>query len=278
MTNSKHVIELLPDFLLGSFNEHERAEIQSHLQSCPECKREYEDLTLLWNSLGELPAQKSSQAMRDRFLAMITAYEHGIRHAESKSSFLGTLNGWIEAVWPSRPAIQIALSLALFLVGGVAGTQINRSIEKGVQTESNNEIAELRGEVQTMTRMLAVSLLQQQSASERLRGVSMSYRLEEQDNQFTGVLMNTLKYDPSPNVRLAALDALTRSVDRDRVRRELIKSLPEQTSPMVQIAMLDLIVQNQEVESKPVLEQMLRNPKIDKTVKKRVEDSIKQIL
>ncbi|MBF8248054.1 MAG: HEAT repeat domain-containing protein [Bacteroidetes bacterium] len=278
MTTSKHVMELLPDFLMGSFNEHEREEIQSHLKSCPECRQEFESLSMVWNSLGTLPDQKPSHAMRERFYSMLSAYEQGVRHAETKSSFITAMNGWVERIWPKQPAIQFVTAMLLFLVGGLIGTRIDQSTETTVERTTDNELAELRGEVQAMTRMLTVSLLQQQSASERLRGVSMSYRLEGGDIELSGALLNTLKYDPSPNVRLAALEALAGLLDQDRVRKELIQSLPKQTSPMLQIAMADLMVQMQDPGSKPALQLLLRNPNIDKTVRKRIEDSIKQIL
>ncbi|MBI4429037.1 MAG: HEAT repeat domain-containing protein [Ignavibacteriales bacterium] len=278
MTATQHVLELLPDFLLGTFNEHERSDIQKHLQSCVECRREYESLSMLWNSLGALPDQKPTPAMRERFFAMLTAYEQGIHHAESKASILISLNDILRRVWPKEPAVQFALGIFLFLLGGVMGTRIDQSIEQGAKEESNSEIAQLRGEVQAMSRMLAVSLLKQQSASERLRGVSMTYEIAADDQELTGALLTALKYDASPNVRIAALEALTRFIDQERVRKELIQSLATQTSPMVQLAIVELMVQTQEQESKPVLQQLLLDPKTDKTVKKRVEESIKQIL
>jgi hypothetical protein len=278
MTTSKHVMELLTDFLTGSFNEHEREEIQSHLKSCPECNQEFESLSMLWNSLGTIPEQKPSLAMRERFYGMLSAYEQGVRHAESKLSFVTAMNAWVERFWPKQPAIQFVTAMLLFLVGGLIGTRIDQRAETSVGRTTDKELAELRGEVQAMTRMLTVSLLQQQSASERLRGVSMSYQLEGGDLELSGALLNTLKYDASPNVRLAALEALARLLDQDRVRKDLIQSLPKQTSPMVQIAMADLMVQMQDPESKPALQLLLRNPNIDKTVRKRIEDSIKQLL
>ncbi|MBI3004931.1 MAG: HEAT repeat domain-containing protein [Ignavibacteriales bacterium] len=278
MTTEKHVIELLPDFLMGTFNEYERSDIQGHLKTCEECRREYESLSMLWNSLGALPEQKPSPAMRERFYAMLSAYEQGIHHAASKTAAWTSLNDFLSRLWPKQPAIQFAMGIILFLLGGVLGTRIDQGIERVAKEESNSEIAQLRGEVHAMSRMLAVSLLKQQSASERLKGVSMSYDLGEGDQELTAALLSTLKYDASPNVRIAALEVLIRFIDQERVRKELIHSLPTQSSPMVQLAMVELMVQTQEQESKPVLQKLLLDPKIDKTVKKRVEESIKQIL
>jgi hypothetical protein len=59
-----------------------------------------------------------------------------------------------------------------------------------------------------------------------------------------------MKHDRSVNVRLAALDALTRDIDNPGVRREIIHGLAEQTSPLMQIALVDVIVQMNDRESR----------------------------
>ena len=58
--------------------------------------------------------------------------------------------------------------------------------------------------------MFALSLLQQQSASDRLRGVSYSYQMDKGDVQIREALLETLNSDSSVDVRLAAVDALRR--------------------------------------------------------------------
>ena len=277
MTTAKHVIELLPDFLMGTFNEYERADIQRHLQSCADCRREYESFSMLWNSLGALPDQKPSQAMRERFFAMLSAYEQGIRHAESKSSVWATWNEIFERIWPKQPVVQFATALLLFLLGGVLGTRIDQNIERAAKSDSSTELAQLRGEVLAMSRMLAVSLLQQQSASERLRGVSLSYRTEDSDPEIVSALLRALKYDANVGVRLAALDALSRVMNQPNVRQELLKDLPKQ-SPLVQIAMVDLMVEAGEKRSVGVFQEMVKDKNVNDAVKKRIEERMKQLL
>jgi len=278
MDINKHVIDLLPDFLAGTFNESDRTTIQSHLQSCSSCRQEYESLSTLWNSLGVLPDEKPRPQVRERFNAMLAAYEHGMRHASSRASILVSLDNFIGRLWPKRPAIQFGVALLMLALGGVIGTRLDRPQEPEATTQTSVEIAQLHGEVQTIRGMLAVSLMQQQSASDRLKGVNMSSRIAEKDPRVTQSLLDALRYDPSVNVRLAALDALSGAMDESEVRKTLVAALPEQSSPLVQLAMVELVVEARDKESLGVLDKMEKDPKINDVVRKKIQQGIKQLL
>jgi len=62
------------------------------------------------------------------------------------------------------------------------------------------------------------------------------------DPKVLDALLHTLRYDNSVDVRLASLDALSRYGSRPEVRRGLIEALPGQQSPLVQVALIDLLV------------------------------------
>ena len=69
---------------------------------------------------------------------------------------------------------------------------------------SSEEIANTR-------EMVALSLLQQQSATERLRGVDYTGRLRTMEPDVVSALTKAVAHDPSVNVRLAAIDALSKA-------------------------------------------------------------------
>jgi hypothetical protein len=277
MNSQEHVIDLIPDFLMGSFDTARREEIQDHLRSCVDCKREFESLGTLWNSLADVHVEKPTPILRERFYAMLAAYEHGMNQANAKSSVFDALNAFIERVWPKQPAIQFAFALALFLVGGVVGTRINLSSEKQSPPDTSIELATLRGEVQAMNRMLAVSLMQQQSASERLRGITLTSHFQQPDRELTGALFEAMNYDPNVNVRLAAIDALQQYGSDPLVRKGIIDALTKQHSPLVQVALIDASVSLRERQSKSVFEEMLKNPKLNVSVKSRMELALKEL-
>jgi len=73
-----------------------------------------------------------------------------------------------------------------------------------------------------MKQMVMLSLLKQQSASERLRGVNWSYQIEQPDEQVLSALLRALDSDPNVNVRLAAVDALQQFARRALVKKGLL--------------------------------------------------------
>lgn len=275
MNNERHMLEFIPDFLMGNFDAQKREQIQSHLQECDACRREYETIAMLWNSLGEMPAEKPGFALRERFNAMLAAYEHGLSHSKSKISVVDSINTLIRIFWPKQPALQFAIALFLFTAGGYVGMQISRPAEQ--HQESNLEIAELRGEVQAMNRMLAVSLMQQQSASERLRGITLTSQFPQPDVELTSALFEALNYDPNVNVRLAAIDALQQFGSDPAIRKGIIDALKKQKSPIIQMALIDASVSLQMQQTKPVMQELLKDTTLNAAVKSRIAFALNEL-
>lgn len=278
METNKHVIDLLPDFLAGTFDASNRGKIQTHLQSCPSCKQEYENLSTLWNSLGALPEEKPGPQLRARFDAMLAAYEQGIRHATSRATLLDSLDLLIGRLWPRRPALQFGVAVLTLALGGVIGTMIEHTPQPPATIQTSLEMAQLHGEVQTIRGMLAVSLMQQQSASERLKGITMSSHIAETNPRVMQSLLDALRYDPSVNVRLAALDALAGSIDEPEVRGTIVDALAKQSSPLVQLGMVELVVEAHDKTSLGILNKMEKDPKVNKIVRKKIQQGIKLLL
>ena len=95
-----------------------------------------------------------------------------------------------------------AWSAALLVAGLGAGQWL------GGRQHSRADLVALQDEVDHMRQLVTLSLLEQQSASERLRGVDYAYRVDQSDTQVLVALLHAVNHDPNVNVRLAAVDAL----------------------------------------------------------------------
>ncbi|MCK4465719.1 MAG: HEAT repeat domain-containing protein, partial [Bacteroidales bacterium] len=91
-------------------------------------------------------------------------------------------------------------------------------------------------------------------------------------------LLNTLDRDPNINVRLGSLDALVEYVGNPVVREGLINSITKQDSPLVQVALADIMIALQEKRSVPELKKLLEKRDLNETAKERLEQSIKILL
>ena len=134
--------------------------------------------------------------------------------------------------------------------------------------KQDGDIARLRDEVGGLRELLTLSLLQQQSASERLRGVSWSSQVPQPEEAVLSALLQTLNSDPNVNVRLAALEALQKFSSIHEVRQGLLHALEKQKSPLVQIMLIDWLVENKERQAINVLTRMSDEPKVQPKVRR----------
>ena len=254
----QHVEKLLPDYLQRELNESDMRVVEAHIRDCAACREEVE----LWDGLALIPTEKPSPMLRRNFEMMLEAYQQG----RNRSVEHTPLSPWH---W-LRGFVPAAAALALLVIGFMAGTYVNRS-----RTDSS-ELAALHHELTSTRQLVALSMLQQQSASDRLQGVSWSRRIDS-DPQILDALMHTLRYDSSVDVRLAALDALRRYTDQQPIRTRIEDSFSHQQSPLVQIALVDLMVDLRDPGAVQKLKTIQQTPNLNPAVRQRVEWGIHQL-
>jgi hypothetical protein len=265
------VRDQLPDYWTGALDEGAKSEMQLHFGSCPACRAEAETLGAIWKKLGAIPEERPGRALRERFEATLEAYVQGLRQAGRGPSRRERVDKWLEGWWPRQPAFQFGFAVVFLAVGLLGGYSLTRTPQAG------GEVAQLREEVRHTRQLVALSLLQQQSASERLKGVDWSYRMSRPDPQVLSALLHTVNYDQNVNVRLAALDALHQSASRQMVRHGLVESLDRQTSPMVQIALIDLLVEIREKEAADAVKDLMQEAGLNPEVRERADWALKQL-
>jgi HEAT repeat protein len=128
-----------------------------------------------------------------------------------------------------------------------------------------------------MTQLVGYSLLQQQPAGERLKGVLAAQNLTHDDDQLITKLISTLALDPSTNVRLTALEALYQHADKEVVRAGVLASLTREQNPLVQVSMIDFLVAAKDREAAPTLQEMARSDKVDRSVRDAAKRALVQI-
>jgi anti-sigma factor ChrR (cupin superfamily) len=269
----EQVREQFADYLIDSIDEPVRFEIAAHLTACESCRTETDELKTLWTRLGSIPGSQPSPDARPRFDAMLDAYQHGLAHARSRS-WWHAVNVWLGTWWPRQPALQFGFALGLLVAGVVLGRY---GVQPAQTSAPNAEIAELRAELGQTRQMVALSLMQQQSASDRLKGVSWSYQLQQPGKEVVTALLDTLIHDANVNVRLATIDALRQFGDQPVVRRGVVDAMSRQESPMVQVALIDLAVDLHEKESVEALRQLSQNPDVNEAVRQRAQKGLVEL-
>ena len=248
--------KLLMDSLMGALQPAEQQGLEEHLATCERCRQEAAGMESLWQDLGDMDEERGavpSDRLTRRFRLALADFE-----AELEKTSRPGLTEWWAGLWAARPAWQAAFSAVVLIFGVLLGAGITS------QQSSSSEIDELKAEIETMSQAVTLSLLQHQSASERLRAVSWS-RMAGPDDRVLGALLDSARLDPNVNVRLAAVDALAAYADQAPVRSSLIDSLSVERSPLVQLAVLETVAGNEGLRNGE-LERVLESSEIDESV------------
>jgi anti-sigma factor RsiW len=255
--------ELLPDYFKNDLPASSRSTVEGHLRECSECSAQVS----LWKGLAEIPEETPSPRMRHRFDAMLSAYEEGRR----EHKLAGPMAPWF------RPSLAYAAALLILGVGFLAGRWAQ-------PREGVLEVAVLRTELSStnhriadLNQLVVLSMLQQQSAGERLQGVSYSLQVSHANPEIVGALLRSLRSDSSVDVRLAALDSLRRYSDDHQVRRGFLDSLQPKQSPMVQIALIDALVEIQDPEAVLQIKALQQAPDLNPVVRDRARWGLAQL-
>jgi HEAT repeat protein len=154
------------------------------------------------------------------------------------------------------------------MIGIVIGNKISQD------RQHDQELVAIKKELEDNKRMMMAMLDNQQSASQRVMGANVAYEMKSADDEIVNALVNAMNEDPNTNVRLTALEALGKFYQQGHVRDKLIKSLATQKDPVVQIALIRLLVQMKEKEVVNQLEKITRDGTVIKAVKDEAHSGI----
>ena len=259
--NCQRVQDNFIDHQDGTLPPGESAALRAHLASCPACQREWSALQEMTRKLNALPAtEEPSPRLHEQFYAMLETHQ---RDADTVSPFAlakNRIDRFFAALLPSTPTLQVAGALAVLALGVFTGARYLQppAPVSVVDVAAQKEIAALKLQVKDVGSLVAASLLQQKSTSERLSTVLATMDLKSPDRRVLTDLVGALALDPSVNVRLSAIEALTAHAGEEVVRNGLLANLPRESSPLVQVAMIELLTSVREPGAAPLFERLSR--------------------
>lgn len=265
--------EQFADWLAGKLPTAEQILLDEHIADCPACQHELADTRQLWQRLAAIPTPEPSPVLRTQFYAMLDTFETAEQKTQPRN--WSDLLSWIWQTWTLERSLRLVYSLVLLGIGIGMGYWLSewRSPEVAYQ----QRIDTLSAQMQEMRQMMMLSLLENPSATERLRAVSYTDDIQEADEKVVTALLTTLNNDANVNVRLVTLEALVKLADDPNVREGLVQSIAQQDSPLVQSALADVMVKLQEKRSIKPLRQLLNDDGLNNLVKVKIQQSIKQL-
>lgn len=188
-------------------------------------------------------------------------------------NFQSALNDEIAKAKPNQDNwwLRVAAAAALLILGFVGG----KSTSDGAETE----LIAMRDEIKGLQHVVMQSALQEHSASERLRMVSHIGKSDiHPDSELVNTLIHTSSTDKSPNVRYAAVKALSGFLHLEKVRTELMNSLESQTDPLIQIAIIGLLVEVEERAAISSIKKLKNNDNTSPEVRRQAEIAIEILI
>jgi hypothetical protein len=255
----------------GELDATAQSTLNQHLGTCDECRAEAIALNGIWHRLADLPAPEPSQALDARWEATLQSLILELQPPSSAPKAAWSLGGLWASFWPRNPVWQGAIAMACLVAGLLLGSLSPRGFRE------DKEITKLHQEIASTREMVALSLLQQQTATERLRGVEYSGRMKTMEPEVVSALVHAINEDSSVNVRLAAIDALSKASGSPTVLTSLTGSLPKQDSPMVQAALVDYFVDAHDRQAIGALRQLEQRPDLNPAVLEHTRVALREL-
>lgn len=252
------------DYLSDNLSSEKRVEFESFLKQNPEFQKEFEATKLFWNVDSEEIPEPTSKMDMD-FYSMLKAEEE----KANKVSLLAKLQNFFMI----KPVKQFAYTLAILTIGFFVGNGFNKG-----DNLSEEKIEFAQKETQDVRSQLVLTLLDQPSANKRLQAVNEVNKLNTVTKTVIKALFSTLNKDENVNVRLSALEALKKYTEIPLVREGLISSIANQTSPLVQMELADLMVVLQEKKAVKSFEKLIDKEGVNTSAKEKIKESIQSII
>ncbi len=262
--NCEQVSQLLPDFLQGSLGHGQDDRVEQHLRHCAGCR----ESVALWNKLALIPREEPSDTLRLRFEAMLSAYQES-RHA-AEPRFVERRAAQVIPFWSSgwqRWALAAAAGVVLLISGFAAG----RLTVPGSGEDSHQRIAALERTLASTQQLMVLSMMQQQSSSDRLQAIALTAQHGQTDSKVLEALLLALRSDPNVDVRLASLNALAAHGAQPMVRTGLVEALQPQQSPLVQIELINLLVELRHPNAVRQLQAIQQDKQLNPVVRQRAD-------
>ena len=264
-TNDEYIIDYISgklcseDCEIFEYNLKNNSELQKQLQ-------ETQDAYDLFSKINAIEVPRFSQVEDVKFYKMLGS--------EKSKQMPRTESFWVKLVNKGflRPALYGAAMLFIGIVFGNIYT-----INKMELTNNDNNLNAIRYG-NKMQGLAVVSMLQLPSASKRLQAVSLVENNQNADDVVISALFNTLNNDNNVNVRLSVLDTLSQFSHSAKVRARLVSSITNQNSPMVQVAIAELMLYMQEGNAVKPLKQLLDNKDLIEPVREKILYAVNELI
>jgi len=261
-----HILDAIPDYLEGNLTKAESEKIAAHIAQCNVCKKEVQDYKKLFNAFKEEPSAQPSTTLKENFLKVLEEEkQQTVKVVSLRQNTPSNKNNWFMGL------LKVAASIALLITAFYSGRYFKSQ-------ETQQQIAQIEQEQLQLKQTAMMSLLKNQSASKRIQAVSYIEDFKNPDYEVVKALTDRMLHDENTNVRLAAVEALTRFSTSKQVKMAFVEALSIEKDPSVQIAIIQNLVKLQEKNAVAPMKKLLEQEDTQPFVKDEINQVLSEII
>ena len=261
---NEYLTSLLPQYLDGVLSSEQQLQVEQHLKNSSAFRDELAEYKTLLKAFGAEKTSTPSKKLETTFLEQLEAekldYEKIIplNSISKKPSYFKNF---------LKIAASIVLLIGSFLMG------------KYQQSEkTNKDIAALEIEANAIKQTAMLSLLENTSASKRIQGVNFIENFTNPDEEIVVALIDRLFHDENINVRMTAVEALSKFSKLEIVKTAFIKALETVKDPSLQIILIQYLVQIQERKAAAPMKKLLEHEDTQPFIKEEIKRILPNII
>lgn len=219
----------------------------------------------VWKELNQLDSVNPSVNMDQAFYKTLSEIEYQNKDKE-EAKIVSMPN--VKSTLFSLQRLGIAMT---FLVGIGLGSYLKIFSSEPVQetmfnTTNNSGLVKFASTEKTPF------------ASDRIKGINVAKHQPNLDDKILKALNEVICFDPNINVRLSAIETLVLFWNNPEARAILIKSIPYQESPIVQLELADIMISMEAKTSSDNWNQLLSSSQVEPDIRSQLENTLKEIL
>ncbi len=265
-TTSEHTCELallqLQTQLEGEdFSE---AELEQLCLQFPTCASTLRSSYVLWQELGELEVPAPSPAMKANFHQMLSEMTAATAEKKPRLAF----DEWLWKGFNLKWGMLAGVFILGILLGGLIFSPAG-----GMEIVKDETVTSAK-EKDNYTALTSSSA----SAIERLAAIQDMKEMAHLDQKIVDALFQVLIQDNNVNVRLSAIEAMVDFADNAKVKENLIRAIPYQTSPLIQLTLAEIALALDDQHAIDEIKQLLKNGQVEIEVKMKLEETLETFL
>ena len=257
----KEMESLMIDHIEGKLTGELGKYVERHIEKYPEAMKEYNELKTIIELLNQEEELKVPEKGKADFLKMLE---------EQKNQKPEAIEINMKRRFSHSKIYRVAAVVALIMMGYVGSRWVHDIRQSDFQA--------MKQELKDMKELVIMTMMKQESPSERIKGVLTVQELDKADEEILNALIITMNNDDNVNVRMAAVEALTYYADHEVVKDAFVQALLNQDNPSIQIKLITILVNLDEKRAVQPFQRMIEDENISTLVKDEAQYGLFQLL